>query len=122
MAAEGEAGLTRRNAAMLDASGQAARLGSLTVRVMGDAPLRVVRSPFVHLLTDTTARDRVSPVRTSVGDTLGITRWDALPAGRYGLLVRQVGFQDLRRAVDVRAGGADTLLVTLRTYVTCHAP
>ena len=92
------------------------------VYVTGDDPVRALSKPFVDVLSDTTALNRTPAVRSGVGDTLGRLRWDSLPAGRYGLLVRRLGYEILRRVIVVRPGGVDTLLVTLRTQVMCHAP
>ena len=120
--AVGATRLTRHDSPSLDPAAQSAQLGAMVFHVAGGAPLQPVRLAFVDLLADTTALHRMPAIRSGTADSVGTLRWDAVPVGRYGLLVRVLGFEILRRPVTVRAGGVDTLVVSLRTTALCHNP
>lgn len=87
-----------------------------------DEPLSPLSGAFVNLVGDTVAIDRRVTIRGDTVDRAGRLRWDSLPTGRYGLLVRRVGYEILRRPVDARSGAADALVIKLRTQPMCHAP
>lgn len=118
----GETRLERHNSASLDSANLSARLGTLSVYVTGDAPPRAIPQPFVDIVADTMALNATRVLRSELGDSSGYLQWDSLPAGRYGLRVRRIGYNILADPVDVRAGGTDTLLVTLRADPMCHSP
>lgn len=81
---------------------------SLTVLVESEqAPRAPVADAVVELAAEKTRVAR----RTS---RVGVSRFPHLRPGRQILRVRAMGYEARSSAVTVRAGGADTLVVTLR--------
>lgn len=60
-----------------------------------------------------------SVVRGELSDSAGLVRFDTIPPGTYGFVVRKLGFAVLRRVVEVRPGQSDTVHVTLATALVC---
>ena len=100
------------------------RHGALVVRVRHGVPeLPPIDRVSAGLYPDTTLRSTFrttsDAVSSAVTDELGWTVIDSIPAGRYGLMVRRLGYDAIRKPVTVRAGFADTLDATMRRSPLC---
>ncbi len=87
--------------------------GALFVKVKGDGLNPSAMGAHLSLQSRAIKRDTV------VTDSL--VTMTLLPAGRYSLGVRRIGFRQLRASVEVRSGYLDTVRVVLATDMACLA-
>ena len=85
--------------------------GALFVEIRGDESNPKVFGAQVSLRSRATQRDTV--VTDSV---VSVTR---LPAGRYSLQVKRIGFRQLQDSIEIRTGYLDTVRVSLATDMIC---
>jgi|GEM_PF-3004291 len=118
----GTPNVDRHESAVLDTMARQSHWGRLTIQVQGGEPIETVHIGVVHLTADNSgAGGGPAKHRAEFADRAQV-EWDSLPAGRYQLLVHGLGYVSLQRSVTVRAGGRDTLVVTLRTRHECSEP
>lgn len=115
----GETTFAMRRSQPADPASRVARTGAMVFLVAGNDPLEPAVSARVELLVDTLALARTRAIRAGDADSRGYLRWDSLPVGRYGLFVGRIGYDLIRRPVEVRAGAIDTFDVTLRWRQIC---
>lgn len=100
-----------------------AGLGSVTMRVSRVTDQNAgLRNVIVSLHADPDVSNPDEYLRRSATDAAGLVRWDSVPAGRYGVWARAIGYDGLRGRIVVRAGRADTVQVALRGRTLCAAP
>ncbi len=87
--------------------------GALFVEVKGDGLNPLALGAHLSLRSRGILRDTV--VRDSVVNIA------PLPAGRYSLGIRRLGFRQLQASIEVRSGYLDTVRVVLATDMACLA-
>lgn len=90
--------------------------GALFVEVKGNASNWLPLGAQVFLRSRAIVRDTV------VSDS--VVKITLLPAGRYSLRIRRLGFRQLQDSIEIRSGYLDTVRVALATDLICleHGP
>ena len=110
----GEAGFTQRQVRARDSA------AILEVHVVESTETeRPVGPAALSIHIDTLARDIHTRTFGAITDSLGRARISAVPPGRYGLLVRALGYDSFRAVLTVRDSSVDSLVVRLRGTPLC---
>jgi hypothetical protein len=94
--------------------------GGVVIRVQLGIPER--RTPVaasVALYADTAMQDTRALLHGTNAGPTGVVEWHSIAPGAYGVLVRAVGFSQVRYRLAIVSGRTDTLIVNLRTDPHC---
>lgn len=93
--------------------------GAITIAVLRDTTESPVSGVQAEMFDDSAAAEAAYGRLTNDS---GHVSWDAVPAGRYWVRLRYIGYAEFRTPVAVRPDGNDTLVVRLRGHAVGCMP
>lgn len=111
--------VVRRNSKTPSATSMPSIFGALTFRSSSGADeRRKVKFAFVRLFGPGLAPEAAEVRRGTASDS-GVVHFDSIPAGQYSMYIMGIGYIPVRRSVEVRENGSDTVDVRMRQAGLC---